>query len=247
MSSLTNVSAYAASGHPRKEYITTSAFNNDIYTYTTSLNSRYETVGTLSVLATATAGLCPANRILRETGRRLLPGANPGISTLLVGVYDQVSGLNGLIDPNSPRFAVYSGDKSVFQDFGYDPSTGAQDRGPPVYTTGSVTAGAGLVATAGGLTVSQGNIVVGTPTTVVGTATAATFNLATSNIFIHSTTVTGGVTYTIQNSTVGCVFYVIATCDGTPRAITWSGGTFNSSVASLPASSTIVVTVVRTA
>jgi len=247
MSSLSKVASYSASGHPRREYITTSAFNNDIYTYTTSLNSKYVTVGTLTVLATATAGLCPANRILRETGRRLLPGANPGISTLLVGVYDQVSGLNGLIDPNSPRFAVYNSDKSVFQDFGYDPSTNLQDKGPPVYTTGTVTAGAGLIASGGGLTVS-GNIVVGTPTTVVGTNSAATFNLATSNIFIHSTTVSGGaVTYTISNSTVGCVFYVIATSAAAVQAITWSGGTFNSSVASLPASSTIVVTVVRTA
>jgi hypothetical protein len=241
MPSLNNTTDGFNSGHPRRQYITTSAFNNDFYLYTVTRSQTSNVLtGTLSAVVNATAANCPANRILRENGRRLYKDANPGISTLLVGVYDAVSGLSGLIDPNSPRFAVYNGDKSVFQDDGVDPNGGLADLGPPIYTRGSVTAG-------GGINVTGGNINIGTPSTVVGTATAATFNLATANVFIHSTTVTGAVTYTIQNSSIGSIFYIRATCDATPRAITFSGGTFASSVTTLPASLTTLVTVIQTA
>ena len=249
MPSLNNTTDGFNSGHPRRNYITTSAFNNDFYLYTVTRNpTTYVQTGTLSAVANATAANCPANRILRENGRRLYKDANPGISTLLVGVYDAVSGLSGLIDPNSARFAVYNGDKSVFQDNGVDPNGGTTDQGPPVYTRGTVTGGAGVNVTGGSLSVSAGaSINIGAPSTVAGTATTATFNLATANVFIHSTTVTGPVTYTIQNSSIGSIFYFRATCDTTPRAISFSGGTFASSVTTLPASLTTLVTVIQTA
>jgi len=153
MPSLNNTGDGIHSGHPRRQYITTSAFHNDIYRYTTSRDARtYVLSGTLTSLATfgtATAVNCPANRILRENGRRLVKDANAGVSTLLVGVYDAVSGLSGLIDPNSPRFAMYNADKSVFQDNGVDPSTSLTNQGPPIYTRGTVTAGSGLTASSG--------------------------------------------------------------------------------------------------
>lgn len=249
MPSLNNTTDGFNSGHPRRNYITTSAFNNDFYLYTVTRNpTTYVQTGTLSAVVGATAANCPANRILRENGRRLYKDANPGISTLLVGVYDAVSGLSGLIDPNSARFAVYNGDKSVFQDNGVDPNGGTVDQGPPVYTRGTVTGGAGVNVTGGSLSVSAGaSINIGAPSTVAGTATTATFNLATANVFIHSTTVTGPVTYTVQNSSIGSIFYFRATCDATPRAITFSGGTFASSVTTLPASLTTLVTVIQTA
>ena len=270
MPSLNNTTDGFNSGHPRRNYITTSAFNNDFYLYTVTRNpTTYAQTGTLSAVVGATAANCPADRILRENGRRLYKDANPGISTLLVGVYDSVSGLSGLIDPNSALFAVYNGDKSVFQDNGVDPNGGTLDQGPPIYTRGTVTAiggfnvatttsgvtttvfsasPTGAITTTGGLTVSAGaSINIGAPSTVAGTATTATFDLATANVFIHSTTVTGPVTYTIQNSSIGSIFYFRATCDGTTRAISFSGGTFASSVTTLPLSLTTLVTVIRTA
>ena len=222
MSSLTRVATNAASGSPRREYIATSAFNNDLWTYTVALNSKLVSVGTLSLLSTATAALCPANRVLRETGRRLIPGANPGINTLMVGVYDSVSGLNGLIDPNSPRFAVYSCDRSVYMDYGWDrdPSTGLQDKGPPVYTNGTVTAGSGVVATAGGVVATAGQVRAATVTVLTPGATinidptlGQVFTLAQGSAVAVSLTCT-------TTPVAGSLVYVVITQAGTAAAVT---------------------------
>jgi hypothetical protein len=47
---------------------------------------------------------CPAGRILTETGRRLRPEISPGVSTLMVSVYDEHSMLRGYINPNDTVF-----------------------------------------------------------------------------------------------------------------------------------------------
>jgi hypothetical protein len=127
---------------PRRAYITTSPFNNDFYTYTTSTNpTTFVVTGTLAANVTgATAATCPANRILRENGKRLYPeGANPGVNTLMVGVYDAITGFKGFIDPNAPIFAVYNSDKSYQTPNGINPNGGATDQGPPTFTAGNVT------------------------------------------------------------------------------------------------------------
>ncbi len=142
---------------PRRAYITTTAFNNDFYTYTTSLNpTTFVTTGTLAANVTgATASTCPANRILRENGKRLYPSANPGVSTLMVGVYDAITGFKGYIDPNAPPFAVYNTDKSYQTADGIDPNGGLLDQGPPIYTRGPTRLYGG-VDVSGGLTVATG-------------------------------------------------------------------------------------------
>ena len=88
----------------RRAYVAATAFNNNFYTYTLNNSAvNDQPVGQLKPVAGATAGNCPAGRILRETGRKLYPGsANPGVTTLLVAVYDNISLLTGSIDPNSP-------------------------------------------------------------------------------------------------------------------------------------------------
>ena len=145
---------------PRRSYITTTAFQNDIFRYTTSMNSSFATVGTLTSLATlgtGTAANCPANRVLRENGKKLYPSGlyvannttygapNPGVTTYMVGVYDPVTGLNGVIDPNSKVFAPYNTDKPEYVPRGINPNGNTEvDQGPPVYTLGAVTAGSGL-------------------------------------------------------------------------------------------------------
>lgn len=179
MPSLNNTTDSVNSGQPRKNYITTSAFNNDFYRYTTSQNpTTFVTTGTLSAVVGATAANCPANRILRENGRRLYKDANPGISTLMVGVYDAVSGLSGLIDPNSQRYAVYNAEKSVYLDNGLDPNGATVDQGPPIYTRGSVTALGGFTGP-----VRNATSTALTSITTNGAQTAQNVDLSLGNVF----------------------------------------------------------------
>lgn len=232
MTSLNGTTDGFNSGHPRRLYITTSAYHNDIYRYTTSRSTTtYLETGTLTSLATlgtGTAANCPPNRILRENGRRLNKDANPGLSTLLVGVYDSVSGLSGFIDPNSPRFAVYNGDKSVFQDNGVDPNGGLVDQGPPIYTRGVVTSTTGLTvatttagvtttffnATPTGTTLNSGGLVQKVTTSATGPTGTIPLDLSTANIFYYSTVTAGNTSFTISNATVGTVFYIALTGGG---------------------------------
>jgi hypothetical protein len=143
---------------PRRAYITTTAFNNDFYTYTTSQNpTTFVTTGVLAAnVVGATAATCPANRILRENGKRLYPeGANPGVNTLMVGVYDTITGFKGYIDPNAPPFAVYNSDKSYQTPNGINPNGSLVDQGPPIFTRGPSRLYGG-VDVSGGLTVATG-------------------------------------------------------------------------------------------
>lgn len=94
-------------GQSQKAFLTTQAFNTRLFTYATSMNSNFVTVGTLTANTSATATNCPANRVLHTNGRQLIPGVNPGIVKPLLGVYDPITSLNGFIDPTDPTFAVY--------------------------------------------------------------------------------------------------------------------------------------------
>ena len=126
---------------PKRSYIAMRAYNNDIFSYTTRIVNDFQTVGTLGVVAGATALTCPQGRILTETGRKLYPGANPGITELMVGVFDYATGLSGFIDPNSSAFTPQNTDRPY-----YFTSPGANsvdpdpDRAPPVFTRGDVLA-----------------------------------------------------------------------------------------------------------
>lgn len=136
-----------------KSYIATAPFNNNFFTYSTSTHpSTFEKQGDLSVVNGATSGTCPAGRILRENGRRLFPGAHPintlngspvtfPPSTMMVGVFDNQSMLNGFIDVNSPMFALYNSDRPNFLKDAVDPVGGLTDQGPPVKTNGGVAVG----------------------------------------------------------------------------------------------------------
>ena len=206
---------------PRRAYITTTAFNNDFYTYTTSQNpTTFVTTGVLAAnVVGATALTCPANRILRENGKRLYPeGANPGVSTLMVGVYDSITGLKGFIDPNAPPFAVYNTDKSYQTPNGINPNGSLIDQGPPIFTRGPTRLYGG-VDVSGGLTVATGALTapelvlspVVTLTQNAGNArvadcsTASYFNIvvnANTNFAIEATNVIPGqIVVMVLNST----------------------------------------------
>jgi len=117
-----------------------------IYSYSTALvNQVY--VGTLSVLSTATAGNCPAGRILHETGKKLFPGANNGVNDYMVSVYDPISMLTGFINPNQPFFSLMNTDRANFLlDGPNGAGTGlsASARANALYTRGDVLAGGRL-------------------------------------------------------------------------------------------------------
>lgn len=206
---------------PRRAYITTSAFNNDFYTYTTTITPpTYVTTGALNAnIVGATAATCPANRILRENGKRLYADANPGVSTLMVGVYDSITGFSGYIDPNAPIFALYNSDKSYQTPNGINPNGGLIDQGPPIYTRGptrlygGVDISGGLTVTSGTLSVS--NIVVTNAATITqATITAQTVDCTVNSYFkvvistndnftLNATNVTDGeLVVIVINSTV---------------------------------------------
>lgn len=164
----------------RRSWISTAVFNNDIFSYSTSMNmSTFQTVGTLGPVTGATAQNCPAGRVLRENGKKLYPEAHNGVSTYMVGVFDPVSFLSGFIDPNSPIFAVYNTDKpaaldTAFLAGGVNPNGGAFDLAPPVYTAGTVTAVGNITSTNGDIEATLGNISAGTYVEAGTTVTAGT-------------------------------------------------------------------------
>jgi hypothetical protein len=116
------------------------AYHNDIFTYKTSFVND-ETVGTLTAVAGATAVSCPQGRILTENGRKLYPGANPGITSYMVGVFDHATGLSGVIDPNSSAFTPQNTDRPYyFASPGSNSVDPDPDRAPPVFTRGDLLA-----------------------------------------------------------------------------------------------------------
>lgn len=228
---------------PRRSYITTAAFHADIFAYTTSFNpATFTTTGTLtslSTLGTATAANCPANRVLRETGKKLYPSGmvnandttygspNPGVRTYMVGVYDPNTFLTGFIDPNAKIFAIYNSDKPDYVARGLNPNGGFTelDTGAPVYTLGSVTAGTTVTAGTGVVTTS-GQIRSATPTalTAVSVSTGSAtidrqIDPSLGQVFTLSITVTGGTNALTISSTAapaaGSVVYLIIQTSGT--------------------------------
>jgi len=149
MSAISRTTATAGAGTPRRTYITMRPYYYDFFTYTTSVRN-YVTTGGLSKVTGASAtlgqtGYCAEGAFLRETGKRIYPGANPGITTMMVSVFDFATGLTGFIDPNSEAFTPQNEDRAYYIDSaGQNPNSTigywTSDQGPPVYTHGNVRA-----------------------------------------------------------------------------------------------------------
>ena len=155
---ITSVSHGNYPQQPRAAYITTANYSNVLFNYTTSLNSQYVTVGSLTTPATGVnSSNTPAGDYLYQNGKKLYPGANPGVSSFLVGVYSPVSGVNGYIDPNGSIFSPLQSGKpyqtqvlNTGGDYVYNTNnSGSEDSGVPVRTNGSVNAGTTILATTG--------------------------------------------------------------------------------------------------
>ena len=237
MATITTSSHGNYTNSSRRQYISVTTFQNDIFQYTTSLNPQtFVTTGTLTSLATVgtgTALTCPVNRILRENGKKLYPpsinaagtatttivGPYPGVNTYMVGVYDVQSGLSGYIDPNSPAFAVYNSDKPTYVPRGLNPNGGAVDQGTPVLTTGAVTAGT-TVTGGTGVIATTGQVRANTVTPVTYTATP-NIDISLGQVFTMS--VTGNAARTASNPSAGAIVYLVITSDAAIRVITGTG------------------------
>lgn len=132
---------------PQKAFVTTTNFNTKLFTYTTSVNSSFVTVGSLVANVAATAVNCPENRVLHSNGKTLIPGVNPSVTKPLIGVFDPISALNGFIDATDPTFATYD------VNFPFQYNSGLQ---PPFSTLGGQGANLRQGTDAGLLTQTSG-------------------------------------------------------------------------------------------
>ena len=233
----------------KRSYITTGAFNNDIWAYQTQMNpTTFKTEGhlvaaTLPSGTTLTAALCPAGRILREVGRKLFPGVHPGLvatdtwnsvavgtSTsytghMMVLVFDAVTGLKGFIDANNEILAIYNSDRANdFVDANENPSTGGAPArlGQSLYTAGNV---------------------VFAPTAMGIVAGANTYNFVTSPGTLYTCTALTSVSNIVPVvPTSGAMIIIRVTGVASAAAVTFSSP-FKASATALPAAAVNVVTV----
>lgn len=170
----------------RRQYISTAPFYNNFFSYSTRMDNKLITRGSLVVHTAANPTTCAIGHILRENGKKLQFGTHPdlndpnntGVSyTYLIGVYDAQTFLSGFIEPNCPLFAPFNTDKSYQNELvneAVDASTGLTDEGPPVYTRGNITTTNGnILATIGNVTAGV-NVVAGSNVTATGGNVSAT-------------------------------------------------------------------------
>ena len=209
-----------------KSIISTRAFNNEFYTYATSLNTSFATVGTFTLVSGATATTCPANRVLHLTGRKLYPNTNPmntfvGVlraPKFLVSVYDPISFLTGFIDPTSTSFTKFDQNVPNFFDLG----TQGSGNPPPMGGQGSKL-GVGPITTATGNVgfASAGQATTaGTSGSSAATITSFAYNSTSSLVVL--TPGTAGLTQLYYTNNVGSPStFTISTVGATAATVNW--------------------------
>jgi hypothetical protein len=185
---------------PRRSYIAMNSYTSDLFSYSLTFNpNTFTNVGFLSNLSVPTTSTLQGS-ILSETGKKLYPGANDGVDTLMVSVYDQTSKVTGFINPNSPTFALLTTDKPPYMGQGVDPGTdGRSNLGNSIYTHGSVIADG--FGTYSGLLSTGQSLTVGTTASIrssISTGTSATIGTTLSVLQLIScgTTLSVPSTYT---------------------------------------------------
>jgi hypothetical protein len=237
---------------PRRSYMATRSFEDDFYSYTTSINpTTFARVGTLAPV-TADATKCPQGRILRENGRKLYPGAYPGVTEYMVGVYDAQTGMSGFINPNSAVFLVLNGDKPEYLPQGseLDGTFIGVNQGQPVFTHGSINAGADMDIsgdgtvhgdmtvngdtflngdeqvtgniTSGGNIVTTGGIITSQPVYTTTGNTTITIDVSQySNAFV---TINGATQITVTGVSAGRTLDLVILASGGNHALTFNAG-----------------------
>jgi hypothetical protein len=188
---------------PRRSYISTEIFNSSFYTYTTAFNGLVFN-GVLGSVPSSSVTACPSGRILHETGKKLFPGANPGITDYMVSVFDPISLLTGFINPNNSNFSLMNTDRAAYL---LDNVTGSNAglstqtaRANALYTRGDVLAG--------GRFDLSGNAMIYGSLSTIGNAYIGG-NLSTmSNVYIGRNLSTLGATYSGGNVFFGSNIYL---------------------------------------
>jgi hypothetical protein len=216
---------------PRRSYIALSSYTGDLFSYSLTFNGT-SNVGVLSNLGVpATSTL--RGSILSETGKKLYPGANDGVNTLMVSVYDQTSKLTGYINPNSPSFAIFNTDKPPYMGQGTDPGTdGRTNLGNSIYTHGSVIADgygtyAGLLSTGTSLNVGTtarigASLSTGTSATV-GTTLSVGQSISSGTVVLAPSTFTTRAFISPVGNAASSSNYTLGTANvavGTPSRVT---------------------------
>jgi hypothetical protein len=181
----------------KRSYLTMKDVSGDIFTYTTSFNTQTRvTTGTL----TAVGGSVPRGTFLYENGRKLYPGAHPGVNTYMVGVFDPVTFVTGYIDPNSRVFTPMNTDKPVDTAaaegesggvFGFDPKTETSDLAQPIFTRGDILA-EGSMDISGNAEIHQ-NLLVDLSGRIVGNFNVSgNFDVSGTSLLKGAVTITNG-------------------------------------------------------
>jgi hypothetical protein len=244
--SSTNLNTVTYSDSHRRTYITTAPFSSEIFSYSPSMNAQFVTVGSLTAKSVP-SGLNIAGIILRENGRKLYPGANPGVNTYMVGVYHDTIG-SGFIDPNAHVFAVYNSSKPYFAADGVDPATAEKDNSAPVYTNGIIYAKGDITTSSdllvnGSADISGGLIVRGSgvspavnvtgnivATTQIRSSTVSTItpvaNVVVNPLLgqVHKLTTNQNTSLTVSSFPAGAVIYLIIQGDTAGRTIDFNNG-----------------------
>lgn len=228
MGTLTNPTGKST---PTRSYVAMRPYNNDFFTYTTS-TANFITSGTFSAVTGATALNCKQGALLVETGRKIYPGANPNVQTYMVAVFDNFSGLNGFIDPNSTAFTPQNTDRPYYIATGGSNSVDTRsDLAPPVYTNGNIFGSSNLDISGSakiynGITVNNGGTINNGLTVNGGEIVNNGLNVNTGDF-----TVTAGKVY-LPSLIIGNVNMASGTDDGTYRKLTVStaGCTANSKI-----------------
>lgn len=200
---------------PRRSYLATRTYNNDIFQYLTS-NINFQTIGGLSAVPTANSANCLQGNLLVETGARLYPGTHPGVSTMMVGVMDYNALSNGTtvkgyIDPNSFAFAIQNTDRTyMINNPGSNPyavdDNGASwpnDQSAPVFTRGNVKADGNAFIRGSISTLSNASIA---GNTVINGNLNVTGGQVRASAIFNSTFGTGGSGNFTVDPTIGQVF-----------------------------------------
>jgi hypothetical protein len=197
----------------KRAYVATGVFNSAFFSYTGTRDVNNVIQYALGPVSGASSANCVAGHILKENGRKLVPGANPGVTNYMVGVFDSSSLLNGFIDPNNNLFAVYSTDLPNFVGRGVDTVNGpdgtTNDMGSPVFTNGTVTAAKQIRSTT---------------VTVLTPAATVNINASLGQVFTLAQ-LTGQVTNVTATASppVGALVYLVVTPAGTGANITFTG------------------------
>lgn len=200
---------------PRRQYVSTGNFTGHFFAYEKDAIVN----GVQTYILNDVAGTYLKGAILRENGRKLIKGVNPGdsngelvdgagkIYTYLVGVINTTADPNvaGFIDPNCSLFAPFNTDKPYFLDSPdevVDVTTNpdSQAIGAPVYTHGDITTTAGEITAVGGTIGYSGTG--GSVTQTVSKSTGVTLNKQTGFITMNNATLNANtqVEFVLTNS-----------------------------------------------